>query len=261
MFQLISDLRTQKRVIGALFLREIQTRWGRRNLGFAWLFAEPLVFAFPVLTMWRLMRGSHEHGFAVIALLWSGYLPLLLFRHITGSAMYCIRSNGAVLYHRVVTPLDIFIGKCGLEALGNVAAVALSFIIFYTLGFVETPANYPLLLLGVLYMTWWSLAVALIVAALSERSDIVEHVWMPISYMYLPLSGCFYMAEWLPNNMRAVALTLMPSLHIYEMIRSGLFGMRVQAFYNLGYLTSILSILTFIGFKFIRDVRDHLEFE
>ena len=35
----------QKRVIGALFMREFMTRWGRRNFGFAWLFAEPLVFA------------------------------------------------------------------------------------------------------------------------------------------------------------------------------------------------------------------------
>jgi hypothetical protein len=31
----------QKRVWGAIFMREIQVRWGRRNLGFAWLFAEP----------------------------------------------------------------------------------------------------------------------------------------------------------------------------------------------------------------------------
>src|SRR6266403_1411877 len=47
----------QKRVWGAAFMREIQLRWGRRNLGFAWLFAEPLVFAFPVLIMWSMMRS------------------------------------------------------------------------------------------------------------------------------------------------------------------------------------------------------------
>ncbi len=46
----------QRRVIGALLMREIQLRWGRRNLGFAWLFCEPLVFALPVLAMWSLLR-------------------------------------------------------------------------------------------------------------------------------------------------------------------------------------------------------------
>jgi ABC-type polysaccharide/polyol phosphate export permease len=41
---------------------EIQIRRGRRNLGFAWLFAEPLVFAFPVLAMWSLMCSPLERG-------------------------------------------------------------------------------------------------------------------------------------------------------------------------------------------------------
>ena len=36
----------QGRIVWALLMREIQLRWGRRNLGFAWLFCEPLIFAF-----------------------------------------------------------------------------------------------------------------------------------------------------------------------------------------------------------------------
>ena len=59
-------LAVQQRIIGALFMREFMTRWGRRNLGFAWLFAEPLVFAFPVLLMWSIMRSPFEHGLPVM---------------------------------------------------------------------------------------------------------------------------------------------------------------------------------------------------
>src|SRR6476619_2359513 len=87
----------QKRVWGAIFMREIQVRWGRRNLGFAWLFAEPLVFAFPVLVMWSLMRSPYEHGLPLMPFIWSGYLPLLMFRHTTGRALYVVRQNGAML--------------------------------------------------------------------------------------------------------------------------------------------------------------------
>src|SRR6202035_864526 len=64
----------QKRIWGALFMREIQVRWGRRNLGFAWLFAEPLIFAFPVLLMWSLVRSPFEHGLPLMPFLWGGYL-------------------------------------------------------------------------------------------------------------------------------------------------------------------------------------------
>src|SRR5438874_13216415 len=94
--------RIQKRVWAAIFMREIQTRWGRRNLGFGWIFAEPLLFAFPVIGMWSLIRSPFEHGVPMVALVWSGYLPILLFRHICGRAIYVVRSNAALLYHRSI---------------------------------------------------------------------------------------------------------------------------------------------------------------
>lgn len=251
----------QKRVWGALFMREIQMRWGRRNLGFAWLFAEPLVFAFPVLLMWSMMRSPIEHGLPLMPFVWSGYLPLLMFRHTVSRALYVVRTNGAMLYHRAVTPLDLVISRCGLELMGGLAATAFSFIILYMFGVLAWPHDLPLFLVGNLYMAWWCLSLALIMAALSERSEIVEHIWTPMSYMYLPISGFMYMAVWLPTPLRNAALTILPCLHSYEMIRAGLFGDQIQTFYDIGYTTSFLAVLTLIGLWLVRDVRRHLELE
>jgi capsular polysaccharide transport system permease protein len=255
------SLVVQKRVVGALFMREFVTRWGRRNLGFAWLFAEPLVFAFPVIAMWSLIRARYEHGLPMIAFVWSGYLPILLFRHVTGHALYTVRSNAAMLYHRQVTPLDLFIGRQGLELIGNISACAISFLIFYIIGVIDWPQDYSLFLVGFFYMSWWALAVALNVAALSERYEIVEHIWSPVSYIYLIVSGFMFMAAWLPPQVRRVALVIDPPLQAYEMIRGGLFGDRIQTYYDIGYLTWILAIATFLGLWLMRDVRKHLVLE
>lgn len=255
----LQNLATQRRVLGALVMREIQTRWGRRNLGFAWLFAEPLVFAFPVLLMWSAIRGRSEHGLPVMMFLWSGYLPLLLFRHVTGNALYAIRNNAALLYHSVVTPLDIVLGRCGLELVGNLSAIAFSFFVLYALGVVEWPRNPPLMLVAILYHAWWAFSVALIIAGLSERSHLVEHIWMPISYMYMPVSGFFFLAAWLPTSVREVALTVMPSLHCYEMMRSGLLGNQIQVYYDVPYLSYVLTVLTLFGLWLVCTVRRHLE--
>jgi capsular polysaccharide transport system permease protein len=240
-------------------MREIQTRWGRRNLGFAWLFLEPLVFAFPVLALWSMMRSPYEHGLPLVAFLWSGYLPLLLFRHVTSHALYSVRNNAALLYHRTITPLDLVIGRCGLETIGNVAAIATSYLIFYVLGVVDWPVNPAMMIVGVLYMAWWAFAVALIVAGLCERTHLIEHIWPPISYMYMPLCGFFYLAQWLPTSLRQGALTVLPSLHAYEMLRDGMFGNRIQTFYDIGYVSYVLSALTLIGLWLLRTVREHLE--
>lgn len=251
----------QKRVWGALFMREIQIRWGRRNLGFAWLFAEPLVFAFPVLLMWSMIRSPVEHGLPVMPFIWSGYLPILMFRHTVSRALYVIRTNGAMLYHRSVTPLDLVISRCGLELMGALAATAFSFMVLYVLRVLDWPHDLPLFLIGNLYMAWWCFAVALIMAAASERSEIVEHIWLPFSYMYLPICGFMYMAVWLPTSLRHVALTFMPALPAYEMIRAGLFGNQIQTFYDIPYLTGVLAVLTLIGLWLVRDIRRHLELE
>jgi capsular polysaccharide transport system permease protein len=251
----------QRRVIGALLMRDIQLRWGRRNLGFAWMFAEPLVFAFPVLALWSFMHAPYSHGLPFIAFMWSGYLPLLMFRHVTGQSLHVIRGGGALLYHRAVTPFDLFAARMSLEIMGNWGATALSFMIFYMMGFIQWPYNPSLFLLGVLYMTWWSISVALIIAPWSERSEIVHHIWPPISYIYLPVSGFFYLADWLPLAVRNVALTVLPSLHCYEMIRGGLFGQYIQVHYDLPYLSFVLAVLTLFGLWLIHNVRPYLRFD
>ena len=253
-------LRAQKRVLVALFMRELQTRWGRRNLGFAWVFCEPLVFGVPVLTLWYLIRPKFaEDGLPMFPFLWSGYMGILIFRHVTALAMYVVRFNAALLYHRNITPLDIFIGRCGLEALGNSAAAVFSFTVFYMFGILDWPYDLPLMLAGFLLMMWWSLTVAMIVAALSEQYEMVEHVWPPISYVYMMLCGFPFMAAWLPPALRNFALDVDPPLLAYEMIRGGLYGNLVPTYQYPGYLAYILAVLTLIGLWLMRHVREHVE--
>lgn len=252
-------LRTQQRVWMVLFLREMQTRWGRRNLGFAWLFAEPLVFAVPVLTLWYFIRARFDNGIPMMMFLWSGYLPLLVFRHVTGHSLFVVRTNAALLYHRRITPLDIFVGRCGLEAMGNLAAAAFSFLVFHMAGILDWPYDLPLTIAGFLLMTWWALAVALIVAALSERNELVEQIWSPVAYVYMMLSGFPFMAGWLPRSLRDVVLTIDPPLLAYEIVRGGLYGNLVQTYQYPGYLAYILAVLTLIGLWLMRHVREYIE--
>ena len=112
----------QSRVVGALIIREIYTRFGRESLGFAWIVAEPLVFAIPVLFVWRAVRNPNEHGISLMPFLWSGYLPLLLFRHLGGRILLFIRANVPLLYHQRVTIFDIFLARALLEIFSNLTA-------------------------------------------------------------------------------------------------------------------------------------------
>ncbi len=257
----VRGIRTQKRVLGALIMRDVITRWGRRNLGFAWVFVEPLSFAVPVLLIWRAMRGDLEHGLPLTAFLWSGYLPILLFRHATNSSIGLIRGSSGLLYHHCVTPLDAFTSNFILDLVGSWAAMAFSFALFYLFGAMDLPENLGLFLGGIGIMAWWALSMALIVACLSERSEAFAHIWQTISYIYFIVCGFFFLCVWLPDKLRDLALATMPSVHAYEMIRAGLFGSKFRPYYDVGYVSFYLAIVTVIGLWLMRDVREHLEID
>ena len=248
----------QRRVLGALIMRETYTRFGRENLGFAWMYGEFLIFAMPVIVMWHFIRGKYEHGLLVVPFVWSGYLPILLFRHIGGHMLRAVRLNMSLLYHRNVTPFDAVIARMGVEVLGNYGAAVFSFFLLYSIGQMEWPRNMSLLFIGYFYMTWWCVSVGLVVAAFSERTVIFEKLWQPVSYMYLPVSGFFYMAAWAPAWLRPILLTFMPALPCYEMIRGGLFGPVMRYYYDLPQVTLILAGITLFGLLGLRDVRRHL---
>ena len=250
----------QRRVVGALLIREIYSRFGRETIGFAWLVAEPLVFAIPVLFTWRAIRNPHEHGLSLMPFLWSGYLPILLFRHLGGRVLLFVRANATLLYHRRVTIFDIFLGRALLETGSNLTALLVSFTVFYCIAEIEVPKDLPMFYLGYFYMIWWCVALAMVIGGLSERSEWVEKIWAPYSYLYLMFSGFFYLADWLPPGLRNVAL-YQPSLQAYEIIRAGTFGTTVRTYGDPVYTAFVLAILTVFGLWVLREARKFLVLE
>src|SRR5205814_9474124 len=125
----------------------------------------------------------------------------------------------------------------------NLLGLVFSFVVLYMLGVIAFPENLPMFFVGYLYMIWWCAAIGLFIAALSERSVWVEKIWLPLSYMYIAIGGCFYMAHWLPTRVRDVSL-LHPSLPPYEMIRAGTLGARVPPYGDPLYAAAALATLT-----------------
>jgi capsular polysaccharide transport system permease protein len=254
---MLKQLNTQRRVIGALLIREIQARFRREGLGFGWLFGEPLMFAIPVLTLWSLVRARYEHGVPFMAIFVSGYMGILLFRHVGASMLMFVRGNANLLFHRQIGLLDIFVAKLLMEVVGNITALVVVYAIFIIAGRVDFPVNLPMFYLGYLFMIWWCATVGLLVGALSERSQIVEKVWPVYSYTYLFFSGFFFMADWLPPKLREIALC-QPSLQAYEMMRQGMLGSSVRTYASPAYTALVLAILTVLGLWAMRDARKHV---
>jgi capsular polysaccharide transport system permease protein len=171
-----------------------------------------------------------------------------------------IRGNVGLLYHRRVTIFDIFVGRALLEIGSNLTALLVSFAVFYIIGAIEVPRDLAMFYVGYFYMIWWSVAVALIIGALCERSDWVEKIWLPYSYLYMFFSGFMYLADWLPPGLRNAAL-YQPYLQAYEMIRAGVFGATVRTYGDPVYTAFVLAGMTLLGLWLLRESRRYIVME
>jgi capsular polysaccharide transport system permease protein len=257
---LLRLLRDQARITGALMMREIYTRFGRDNIGFAWIIAEPAIFCLAVILLWSLIKHQGHAETPIVPFLLTGYMPLLLFRHMTGRLLRCMQANAALLYHRAITILTLYMARIGVEVLGTSAAFASCLVIFWFAGFVEVPDDPSLMLGGWLLYAWFAAATAIGVGALSERSEVAEKIWNPISYIMIPLSGTFYMVHWIPAEYRE-SLLWMPPINGVEMIRGGYFGPAVPTYFDPIYLVFVNLLLTAAGLLFVKDARSYVEIE
>ncbi|WP_375460402.1 ABC transporter permease [uncultured Enterovirga sp.] len=257
---LLADLRNQVRITGALILREIYTRFGRENLGFAWIIIEPALFCLSVILLWSVIQHSGHSETPIVPFLMTGYMPLLMYRHMVMRTMRCMQANSALLYHRHITILSLYAARIVVEILGTSAAFGFCLIVFYFAGYVEIPDSPGLMLGGWLLYAWYSAATALLVGALSERSELVEKIWSPISYIMIPLSGTFYMVYWIPDQFREIILW-MPPVNGVEMIRGGYFGPGVPTFYSASYFAYVSAVLTAMALFLTKDARKFVEVE
>ena len=236
----------QARVIWALLLRELQTRYGRENIGYLWIVGEPIMFCAGVTIVWSLIRPSHEHGVPVTAFVVTGYVPLTLWRHCIMRSLKAFESNGALLFHRQVSPLDIIVARVILEIVGTLIAGAIVMMSAILLGYMDPPKDIALIYAGLAYHCVFSLACGLLIAALSERSDLVEKTISAILYLSLPLSGAFTMVNWIPVPYQWILL-LSPAVQNLEMIRGGQFGPGAHAIYDFYYATWSTGLMLLVG--------------
>jgi capsular polysaccharide transport system permease protein len=250
----------QSRVMHALVVREIYTRFGRENIGFAWIVVEPTLFTLGVIALWSFVaKGGHGHvEVPVVEFLLTGYMPILMYRHAVFRLLRCMQANAELLYHRQISILSLYVARLIVEIVGACAAFLITTTLFVIWGLAAPPYDIPMLLAGLVVYAFFVAAVAILIGALSERSELVEKIWGPLSYMTVPLSGTFYMLYWLPPAARD-ALAFVPLATGVEMIRGGYFGPDVPVFYQWEFAVVCSVIVLALGLFVLRDARRHVE--
>lgn len=257
--ELIFGLKVQSRVVGALLLRELHTRYGRENIGYLWIILEPMLFAAGI---GLIHAGSGSSEFALtdikpIPFAMVGYGTFIIFRNTVNRAAGTIEANAPLLYHRMVSLFDMLLARTILEAAGIMCCVFILMFLSYCIGIGNLPARPVYILLGQLYMTWLSFATSTIVCAITYENATMERLVHPMTYFAMPISAIFFMLEWIPNPYRRW-LDFVPMAQCIEMARYGQFESASNKYFDFSYITLFCAISTLIGLLYLRVVRKHI---
>jgi len=255
---LARGLATQCRVIGALIMRELHTRYGRDNIGYLWLLGEPLMLAVVIALLHsggeKALGDINPVAFSIV-----GYTIFIMFRGIVNRSEGALESNLPLLYHRMVTVVDITVARALLEAAGTTMAFIVLFSFCLVVGYTESPPEPIFILLGIILVFWMSLGLSLIITGITYENHLLERFVHPMTYFMIPLSGAFFRVGWIPQPYRDYLL-YNPFPQIFEMIRYGAFESCTLEYVDIEYIIARLLVLTFLGLLSVRAVtrRIHL---
>lgn len=248
-----SNLTVQGRVLWALLLREILTRYGRKNIGFLWIFVEPIMFVGIVTVLWTATRTVHGSDLPIVAFALTGYSSLLLWRNMPSRCIAALESNRSLLFHRQVQIGDVYFSRLILEFLAMSTSFVTLAIGLWASEWLLPPEDAMQVLAGWMLLAWFGAALALTLGSLSEKFEAIAKLWPPLTYVFLPFSGTAFIADALPEKVREIMLYL-PMLNCVEIIREGWFGTKMIAHYYVDYVVIFNLVLTFAGLAFVRQV-------
>lgn len=241
------------RVVHALLMREVLTRFGRHNIGFLWLFVEPMLFTLGVTALWTLAKQVHGSNLPIAAFALTGYSAVLLWRNMPSRTIGAVEPNLALMYHRNVKVMDIFLARLILEAAGATISFVVLSIVFIAVGLIELPEDLLRVAAGWFMLAWFGFSLALFLGALSEDYHMVEKLWHPSAYLLFPLSGAAFLVDALPLAAQQLVLYL-PMVHGVEYLRDGYFGSQINARYDLMYMALCNTLLLLLGIAQLRKV-------
>jgi capsular polysaccharide transport system permease protein len=129
---------------------------------------------------------------------------------------------------------------------------------FASAGLMPAPDDILKMMIAWILLAWFSLCMGMLVGSAAARYESVDRVWHVFTYLFLPMSGAFFMVDWIPTRFQGLAL-LVPTVDCTELLRDGYFGRVVHAHYDLSYLVALNVVLTLIAIVAVRRIAHLVE--
>jgi len=247
----------QWRVLVALMLRDIKTRFGGSEWGFLIAIAWPLSHIVVLLLINAGAGRVVPYGDSAALWFATGIVPFMAFSYMSRFIMYGIVLNRPMLLFPRVKITDILFARAIVEALSAGCVVLILAVIFWAYGIDFMPLDPAQACFALAASMLLGLGVGVINAIIAAAYPIWATVYSLFTVFLWFTSGVFYVASALPEQLR-YPLSFNPIVHGVEWMRAAYYEGYSASFLDKAYLMSFALFLLAAGLLLERMVRGRL---
>lgn len=245
------------RVIAALMLREMATRYGKSAGGYFWAFAEPVgmiailsaVFAFAIRVP---SLGTNFPLFFA-----TGFLAYTFYSEMANYASSAIALNRPLLSYPRVTPMDTIIARCALQfaTLSTVSMIILSTIIWVFE--INTIIDYYAIVKAVALATLLGIGTGVMNTYVFALFPTYMNLWRIFTRPLMLISGVFFIMEDMPRAAQEY-MWWNPIIHVTGLMRQGFYPNYHASYISELYVGGLGMVLLAFGLLFVRSNKTYL---
>ena len=254
MIQNLLTLFRYSELIKTLVSRDLQVRYKKSILGYAWTWLDPLMTMFVFILVFDIILSIKVEHFPVYLL--TGLIPWIFFSNSIGGSLNSISGN-APLIKRVYYPREIFPITITLGSLVNMFLSLLVLIPIILIYRIEINFNVLFLPISIIFLFFITLGVTLFFSCLNVFFRDISYVVPFIIRLWFYLTPIFYVIEGrIPEHYLNIYMILNPLAVILSLFRASLMGYSFPAIQYVcaSFLISILVFL--VGYTFFKKNED-----
>lgn len=234
------------RVLFALVMREMTTRFGRSAGGYLWALIEPAGFIALLSLAFSQIAHSPPVGRSFPLFYATGYIAFGFYNDIAALTGRAVQVNRPLLNYPAVTALDTVLARFLLQALTGLAVAAIIFTGILAV-FAERVRLDPVPLITCFALAaGLGLGVGLVNSALFALSRTWERVYGLASRPLFLISAVFFAFGSLPAFVRDV-LWWNPLIHLVGLMRAGFYPVYDASYVSVLYVASLALGLMTLG--------------
>ncbi len=237
---------THIRVVAALVIREMSTRFGTKPGGYIWAFLDPAAHIAFLSLIFMAIAHAPPLGTNFPLFFASGYIAFQFYQSMAGYLNGAVNANRALLSYPNVAPIDTVLSRYLLQ-FGTTAVVG--FCVFVVIGFeLKSPpsVHWQFLIEAAFAASLIALGNGLANNILFAKYPLYEKFYDILTRPLFLLSGVFYLPDSLPHPARDIVL-LNPLVHVVMLFRKGFYPEYRAIGYNGAYLYAVAFSFLFFG--------------